>query len=63
MHTLGYGDAFLEVEASFVQALWLDCNGCDVTETVRSNAANIEDLVYSVGNLPVTPSRITQTCL
>jgi hypothetical protein len=36
------------------QALWLDCEGCNVTETVRSNVADIEDLVYTVGNLPVS---------
>ncbi|KAH8958311.1 hypothetical protein BDL97_06G017200 [Sphagnum fallax] len=40
-------------EAIAMAALWLDCKGCDVTETVRSSGTNIEDLVYTVGNLPV----------
>jgi len=40
-------------EAVAMAALWLDCEGCNVTETVRSNVADIEDLVYTVGNLPV----------
>ncbi|KAH9558645.1 hypothetical protein CY35_06G018600 [Sphagnum magellanicum] len=39
-------------EAIAMAALWLDCKGCDVTETVRSSGTNIEDLVYTVGNLP-----------
>lgn len=39
-------------EAVAMAALWLDCEGCNVTETVRSNVADIEDLVYTVGNLP-----------
>uniref|UniRef100_A0A7I4FVI0 PDZ domain-containing protein n=1 Tax=Physcomitrium patens TaxID=3218 RepID=A0A7I4FVI0_PHYPA len=39
-------------EEAVAMALWLDCKGCNVTETVRSNEADIEDLVYTVGNLP-----------
>ncbi|KAL3680577.1 hypothetical protein R1sor_023533 [Riccia sorocarpa] len=39
-------------EAIAMAALWLDCQGCDVTETVRSSVGGIEDLVYSVNNLP-----------
>ncbi|KAL2621450.1 hypothetical protein R1flu_001655 [Riccia fluitans] len=39
-------------EAIAMAALWLDCQGCDVAETVRSSVGDIEDLVYSVNNLP-----------
>ncbi|PTQ29718.1 hypothetical protein MARPO_0135s0004 [Marchantia polymorpha] len=39
-------------EAVAMAALWLDCQGCDVTETVRSSVGGVEDLVYSVNNLP-----------
>lgn len=42
-------------EASgLLQALWLDCKGCNITETVRSSADNLDDFTYVAGNLPVS---------
>ncbi|CAM6106245.1 unnamed protein product [Calypogeia fissa] len=39
-------------EAIAMAALWLDCNGCDVAETIRTSDIDLEDLVYSVNSLP-----------
>lgn len=41
-------------EAIAMAALWLDCKDCGITETVRSNAADIDDFSYVAGNLPNT---------
>eukprot|EP00250_Pteridium_aquilinum_P007143 c16926_g1_i1 orf=20-2062(+) len=41
-------------EAIAMAALWLDCKDCGITETVRSNAADVDDFTYVAGNLPET---------
>lgn len=41
-------------EAIAMAGLWLDCKDCDITETVRSNAADVDDFTYVAGNLPNT---------
>lgn len=40
-------------EAIAMAALWLDCKDCGIAETVRSNAADVDDFTYTAGNLPV----------
>jgi hypothetical protein len=48
--------SFKEVDeaSGLLQALWLDCKGCNITETVRSSAADLDDFTYVAGNLPVS---------
>ncbi|MCO5556695.1 hypothetical protein L7F22_010246 [Adiantum nelumboides] len=40
-------------ESVAMAALWLDCTHCGISETVRSNAADVDDFTYVAGSLPV----------
>ncbi|KAI5066867.1 hypothetical protein GOP47_0017395 [Adiantum capillus-veneris] len=41
-------------EAIAMAALWLDCTHCGISETVRSNATDVDDFTYVAGSLPET---------
>ncbi|MCO5574915.1 hypothetical protein L7F22_028710 [Adiantum nelumboides] len=39
-------------ESIAMAALWLDCTHCGISETVRSNATDVDDFTYVAGSLP-----------